>query len=202
MRLAFPARLRACLTILLLPGVFTSPAAAADSKGNFSVKGAGAAPCSIYLDAATKKDQRFFMFAGWMEGMLSGINVYQADTFDMVPWQSTDLLALAAAAACTRDPKASFHTAVLSVSRSLYNGRLRERSDRVVLGKAPQQVALYAAVIAQAQARLVALKLLKEKPTGKMSSATTAALKAFQKSKKLPETGLPDQITLYRLLVN
>ncbi|QCI78903.1 peptidoglycan-binding protein [Hankyongella ginsenosidimutans] len=131
------------------------------------------------------------MFAGWMEGMLSGINVYQADTFDMVPWQSTDLLALAAAEACKRDPKASFHTAVLSVSRSLYNGRLRERSDRVVLGKAPQQVALYAAVIAQAQARLVALKLLKEKPTGKMSSATTAALKAFQKSKSCRKPGCP-----------
>lgn len=202
MRLAFPARLRACLMIVLLSGAFVPPAAAADSTGNFAVKGAGAAPCSLYLDAVAKKDQRFFMFAGWMEGMLTGINVYQTDTFDMVPWQSTDLLALAAAEACKRDPKASFHTAVVSVSRSLYNGRLRGRSDRIVLGKPPQQVALYAAVIAQAQTRLVALKLLKEKPTGKMSAATATALKAFQKANKLPETGLPDQITLYRLLVN
>ncbi len=202
MRFTFPACMRACMISLLLSGAFMLPAAAADSKGNFAVKGAGAAPCSVYLDAAAKKDQRFFMFAGWMEGLLSGLNVYQTDTFDMVPWQSTDLLALATAEACKRDPKASFHTAVLSVSRSLYNGRLRERSDRVVVGKAPQQTALYTAVLAQAQARLVALKFLKEKPTGKMSPATTAALKAFQKSRKLPESGLPDQITLYRLLVS
>jgi peptidoglycan hydrolase-like protein with peptidoglycan-binding domain len=37
-------------------------------------------------------------------------------------------------------------------------------------------------------------------PNGRYDADTTAALRAFQRDQQLPETGLPDQITLAKLL--
>jgi peptidoglycan hydrolase-like protein with peptidoglycan-binding domain len=57
------------------------------------------------------------------------------------------------------------------------------------------------ATLVAVQNTLVRNKLMKEPADGNFGNSTEMALKAFQKSQNLPETGLPDPATVVRLLV-
>lgn len=183
------------LSLLIAGLLIAVPAHAIDKQGRFAIDGAGAAPCSLFLDARAKRDQRYFMFGGWIDGYTSAMNVYEPKTFDVTPWQSTDLIAAAVAEQCRRTPKFTMHEALVEVSGSLRRGRLETRSPLVVAGpNVPGAPVIYQATLKQAQARL------KVAQTGKLDTATRSALTDFQKRNKLPATGLPDQATLYSLL--
>ena len=169
---------------------------AADAQGRFAVDGAGAAPCAMFLDARAKRDQRYFMFGGWIDGFFSAMNVYERATFDVTPWQSTDLLAAAVAQDCQRNGRQTVGMAVGAVARGLMRTRLGERSALVLAGTVP----IYAATLAQAQGRLRALGHLAQAPSGRWDRPTAAAFSAFQRARRLPVTGQPDQVSLYSLL--
>lgn len=190
----------ALLCVMAWPGSASTPAFAADAAGNFAVKGVGAAPCALYLKAQKEKGQRYFMFAGWMDGTISTLNIFEKDTFDLAPWQSTDLLAAAVGQACSRTPDQSFQSAVMQVVRSLGRNRLQARSDQLLVGSAPNQTRIYVATLKTAQTQLKAQGYLKGVADGRMGASTTAALRAYQKAKGIKVTGLPDQPTLYSLL--
>lgn len=187
--------MRAFITALALVA-FAPPATAADRGGRFAVDGAGAAPCSYYLQARAKRDQRYFMYGGWIDGFFSGMNVYERATFDITPWQSTDLLAAAVAEDCRRRPRQTVAQAVAAVARNLMRARLRERSTLVLAGNVP----IYAATLREAQLRLRALGHLTGPPTARWDRPTVAAFTAFQRARRLPVTGQPDQVSLYTLL--
>lgn len=182
--------MRLLFALLLL----TAPAAAADRQGRFAVDGAGAAPCTLFLDARTRRDQRYFMFGGWIDGFTSAMNIYERDTFDITPWQSTDLIAAAVAERCQSDRGLTVGAALGQVSRRLMRDRLRARADILVAGDSRRGVPIYADTLRQAQT------LLKLPATGRWDARTRDALAAFQRARRVPVTGLPDQVTLYLLL--
>jgi hypothetical protein len=67
-------------------------AAAADADGNFVIKGAGTATCATLQKAKAARDERYASIAGWLDGYLSAQNELRGATFDLAPWQQTELL--------------------------------------------------------------------------------------------------------------
>lgn len=186
------------LLVLLCSG--PEPAPAADADGRFMVKGGGAAACDVFVESQKSKNDQFISFAGWVEGYLTYLNQREASTFDVAPWQSTELILAAVAGRCRRDPSASFHQAVYQVTADMRASRLQSRSELVTATVGEQSVVLYRAVVERIQTRLGQRGLFDGDPTGEFDAATAAALRAFQAERDLPATGLPDQLTLANLL--
>jgi peptidoglycan hydrolase-like protein with peptidoglycan-binding domain len=84
--------------------------------------------------------------------------------------------------------------------RFLEENRLQEKSDRVLAEADGQRVAVYAEVMRDVQQRLIDEGLLQGNADGQFGAKTKAALQEFQKKENIQVTGLPDQVTLWRLL--
>lgn len=179
---------------------FSSGTLAADSEGRFMVKGAGTAPCSQFLAAQQARNSEFVSFAGWVDGYLTHANQRESTTFDIAPWQGTELLLAAISGKCRKDPALSFHQAVYQVVEGMAPGRLQVKSEVVTARSGEQSVVLYREVVLRLQQRLRLRGFLDRDPTGDFDSATAEAVRAFQASRNLPPSGLPDQVTLANLL--
>jgi len=185
---------------LLLGGSLASLAFGADTDGNYAIKGAGNTTCKDFLAARSERGQRYFLYGGWIEGFLSAANLYEQETFDIVPWQNTDVLASALATHCKGRERTPFHIAVSRVMQSQFPDRLKSRSSIVGMESGGQAVALYAEVLLRVQEKLKGLGHYAAEPSGVDDSATRAALRSFQVAKGIKATGLPDQVTLIYLL--
>jgi len=173
---------------------------AADGEGRFMVKGGGRTSCAAFIAAHEARGKELVSLAGWVDGYLTHVNEATPETFDSVPWQSTELLLGALARWCREHPAERFHTAVFQLTRSLYPQRVQQRSPLVEVRVGDQAMVLYRATIEAIQGRLKLRGLLSAPPTGTYDAATIEAVRAFQRDKKLPMTGLPDQVTLGHLL--
>lgn len=180
-------------------GFFIPSAVAADEDGRFSVEGGGARSCESFLKAETDSSDEFTYLMGWMQGYLTGMNRFQPDTFDLVPWQNTRILTLALRGICQQDPQMNFFRAVDVLAVVLAPERLQESSPTLTLGDQEQQVVVYKAVLKRAQEKLRERGYLKGDADGNYGPATRKALEDFQKDSDETVTGLPDLISLYRL---
>ena len=78
---------------LLLSGMFSSKSAiSADNEGQHGVRGAGLTSCAIYEKERNLKSQVYFIIASWMDGYITGTNQWANDTYDIFPFQSTELI--------------------------------------------------------------------------------------------------------------
>lgn len=183
----------------LIALVLSGSTLAADSAGKFAVKGAGITRCSHYVTQVDEKKSEFYVYAGWIEGYLSGVNGYQKDTFDIAPWQNTKLLALMLAAHCRENPQESFAQAVRRMTEALFPRRLREQSEMLLARSGNKGIRLYRAVVEQVQLALADRGLYSGQTDGEYDKNTREAVLAYQKKEKLEENGLPDAATLLRL---
>ena len=180
--------------------VSSAATAAADADGQFMVKGAGIATCERFVAARSGDPVELASFAGWMDGYLSAMNRFQSETYDIAPWQSSALLVSALTGYCTRNPEQNFHKAVAGLAVSLQGERLRQRSEVVEARAGDASLLLYSHTLERAQRALVERGLLEGAASGVFDEHTEAALRAFQRDAGMEETGLPDQLTLARLL--
>ncbi|MCP5418801.1 MAG: peptidoglycan-binding protein [Chromatiaceae bacterium] len=172
----------------------------ADKEGRFAVKGAGVTNCKSYHQEWQADSKVFFAYAGWMEGYLTATNQYLTETYDIVPWQNTKLLAALVANHCEKHPDLPFLTAVRSMVQSLQPSRLQESSVLVMAQSETKGIRIYREVLRQLQQRLQELKLYQGEIDGIYGDGTRAAVTEFQKSKNIEVNGLPDQATLLTLL--
>lgn len=179
----------------------TTSAGAADAKGSFSVEGAGAQTCETFLKAKAKGGNDLAIFAGWIDGYLTGANQHAPDTYDFTPWQNVGLLIAALDNHCEKEPKRPFIVAVNAMIAALKNERMKERSDTVKVEADGRAGFFYKTVMQDAQKRLAEEKLYSGDADGSFGPATQDAFRAFQKKEGLKETGLPDQATLFKLFV-
>ncbi len=196
-RNCIPGALAALVALMLaLPG--TTPAA--DTDGHFMVRGAGRVACSDFLVARAAAGRDYVSIAGWLEGYLTHYNEAVASTFDIAPWQDTELLLAALANWCRMNPDGNLHQGAFGLARDLHRNRLSLRSGIVAAGDGEHAVALYAAIVRRLEHRLARHGHLAGEPDEHFDEQTSAALRAFQQAEGLPVTGLPDQLTLARLL--
>ena len=181
-------------SLLLVP-----PAHAADADGHFAIKGLGLQSCADYLAAREAQSPQYHQFGGWMNGYLSASNRYEDDTFDLVPWQSTGMLAAWLASVCEENRDAQFVRVVALLVNALGEERLRARSAVVEYETDEGTDYVYAEVLRRAQQRLADAGLYAGPINGALDSATKDALRRFQAERDLAATGLPDQRTLAML---
>ena len=178
----------------------TMAAEAADSKTRFQAYGLGRLSCKRFVEICETKKEDCKQTGTWLDGYFSGFNALNPDTFDLLPWQPTTLLAEFAFNVCKQHPDAPLLEVVNDLIRSLLvPQRIKAAADRVKIGDGDDAVYLYRDTVRAMQERLDAAGLLKGKPDGVFGPGTAAAVKDLQKAAGLKETGIPDPRTLVAL---
>ncbi len=173
--------------------------AAADAQGKFTTDGIGAESCQRFIGEREKKSNFYFMFAGWLDGYMSALNQYTGDTFDITPWESSELLMALIERHCRQNPDDQYIKVVVSLAKTLNNDKLTEESFPVDATVGDKTVRIYQAVMARAQSALKAAGHYAGDVDGQFGPNTQTAFEAFQTAMKIEVTGLPDQQTLLAL---
>lgn len=189
-----------CLGLAALSaGLLAGPASAGDAEGRYAPKGAGLMPCSMFLkQLQSEQPESAGVALVWLTGYLSAANAFLDDTYDLVTWQNDGILANILAARCAQNPDRPIAAAANEVVQALGGSRLKsaEQPERVTVGE--RETVLYPTVIRQLQ------QALKDNGQsivvdGDFGPGTSNAIKAYQASKGIPQSGFPDAITMIGL---
>ncbi len=184
------------LALALTALSFANPAQAADEEENFAVKGAGLARCSDYIEARQSNAPAFYQFGGWINGYLTALNQLKPETYDLAPWQSSDLLAGVILRNCRENPEKRFINTVSAMVASLNAQRLLTKSPLVEAHAGETRIRIYQELLRRTQEKLAESGLYRGEANGRFDQETEDGLRAYQKAGRLTETGLPDQATL------
>ena len=185
--------------ILILASFFAMPLAhATDNNDAYAIKGAGITSCSNFIKSAQNKDKTLYIYGGWIEGYFTASNQHFQDTFDLAPWQTTQLLLKIVESVCTKNPSLKFHQVLNSMAVEMGKQRLNKGGKFVKINDSLNYV-LQEEVIARMKHALKAKGYYSGEINGTYGDSIKTAIKRFQKEVGQPETGLPDQGTLYEL---
>ena len=171
-----------------------------DTGGQFAVEGIGARNCEGFVTAKAEASKAYWMYLGWFDGYLTGLNQYAPETYDITPWQSQNLLVALIENFCAKNPAASFFAVANRMAVELRDDRLRESSAPIAATVGDRTVQVYRETLRRLQGQLKNAGFYEGTVDGLYGPNTQRALKAYQKSSDLPVTGLPDQATLFKLL--
>lgn len=196
---------RSILAACLLAGMTAVPAQAADSKGDFAIRGVGRISCQELIDALEKKDQQRLSFFGtWLEGYITAANQFSENTFDVTPWQTTELLLALLGRGCAQNPDRNFMAMSGRLIAEMRPLRLTEQSAILKLQTAESVQTQYKEIVERVRRRLEELGytfqvdgIIGENALNELR----ANVLAYQKASKLPPTGDLDQHTLLNLFV-
>jgi len=172
---------------------------AADSSGSFAVRNAGMATCQSFVDEKARPSARFNLYMGWIDGYISAANQFTKETYDLVPWGNTVFLAALIGNHCKENPEQRFYVAVNKLVSAMLDQRLKTQSELIETNYKGKKSYIYKSTLSEVQRYLKKEKLYSSKPDGAFGPGTRKALEAFQKSNGLAITGLPDQVTLYKI---
>lgn len=159
----------------------------------------GVRPCAELIAAQETDETLYAAFGVWIGGYLTAANAYEADTFDLTPWQPVELATAQITVACKQQEKATIAAVTASYVQYLKAGRLTESSPLIRLRAGERAMFIYRAVLDDIRTRLVANGATITDPLGEYGNSFGQAMLAYQRENQLPETGLPDTRTLTRL---
>lgn len=172
---------------------------AADKDKAYAPKGAATLTCEG-MSKINPNSTDAALVVGWFDGYVTGLNMTTPETFDIAPWQDSLLLSNLVLNACRKNPQAKFMDVVQALTNDLAAKRLKTKAEVVEISEGDKKGLMYSEVLKQAQTALKDRAGFSGTADGKWGSKTRDAIKAFQKKEGLPETGLPDSLTLLRLL--
>jgi len=181
-----------CITFLFLPH-----SNASDKNGDYAIKGIGGVKCSTFTEAKDKKDNVYLQFGGWIEGFVSASNKNLTNTYDIAPWQTTETLATIIYTSCKKRPDIAFAQVLNQLEKQLLVDALKIKSSLIQLNYNKFSLHIPEMIYVKSIKKLTVLKFIGSNPT---KLEMNKAFLAYQKSKNLPLTGLPDQYTLWNLL--
>lgn len=187
------------LFIAIFITLTSTPLKAADSKGSFAVRNAGMTTCQRFVDEKKKNSPVFNLYMGWIDGYISAANQYTADTYDLIPWGNTAFLATLLQNHCSKHPDQRFYVAVNQLAAAMLDQRLVTRSEMIETSNKGKKTHIYKSILLKVQLHLRELKMYTGKADGEYGPGTRSALEMFQKESGLAVTGLPDQLTLYKV---
>ncbi len=185
--------------IVLAGWLLTTHVLAGDAESKFAIKGAGAVSCERYVEAYKQKNNEYYSFGGWIDGYTTAFNQYNQDTFDISPWQSTQLLSGAIANYCGKNSNVNFFSAINQLLRTLVNTKLTNFSAITKIKYGTQELFIYKDVVADIQKKLNEINNTEFLEDGVFKEENENALRSFQQQQNLPLTGVPDQRTLVTL---
>jgi hypothetical protein len=192
-------RFGAALCAAVLSTLLASPTYASTSDGKFAVKGGGLASCAAFVEARKARSDAYSRFIGWVEGYVSAANRYEADTFDLAPYETAEIYGTIIGGHCAKNPEDHVFAVVQKLVVSLSKDRLRAPSDMLrVRGKDKVHV-VAVEVVRRAQTALRKQNLYRGEITGAYDKPTQDSIGNFQAAVGVPVTGMPDPLTLWLL---
>jgi hypothetical protein len=165
------------------------------------VVGAGAQSCAAFKQVAAEGGPQLINYISWLQGYISYMNRSTAETYEAIPISEPVAFANLVLRVCAQDDKQSFESAVLKTVNAFAPLRVQSESPLVQISWNEKQLSVRQETIKTVQAKLQERGLYDSAVDGTFGPKTAEAIIAFQKSKGIPETGLPDGITLANLLV-
>jgi len=187
-------------TLLITCLLLTQEAFAADTKGQFAIRGAGLITCALYEKEREAKSEAYLMTAGWIDGYLTGSNQHASTTYDLTSFETTELLTAILAKYCKNNPKDRIFAVLNSLFKKLHQDRLKSLSKRVEISVGNRKASFYEEVVKRVQEKLASKGFYKGSINGSFGQESVNAMKAFQRSIKFDPTGFPDQMSLWKLL--
>lgn len=185
---------------LALACLCTTTVLAADAENRFAIKGAGIAKCSAFVQAFDARSNDAYIFAGWISGYVTALNQHTPKTFDLAPWQTTDVLMIMLRDLCGRNPDQQVYRVAGGLMQILARDRLETMSEPVQMENGEHKVTLPGEVVRRVQERLKEEGAYKGAADGSYGAGTRKALETYQTQQKLPVTGVADAQTLLRLM--
>ncbi len=186
-----------------IPLVLSSASAfASDTSGHFALHGVGAQTCAQYLDEVKKNDPTTNeLVLSWIMGYMSARNRFTANTYDVTPAMPGEAIMQMTDNLCQKSPDARVEAALDALFKGLAPARITVESPLLDLHSGNVSFKVRRETFIAVQDALSKKKLYTGRNEDKMTPAIEAALKAYQKGQKMPESGLPDAPTVIRLLV-
>ena len=194
------SRWRTRLALACLCAVLPVAADAADAKGQFATKGVGALSCRQFADDRSRDGALKPRFRSWLDGYLTAVNRYEANTYDAAPWASGEVFATIIERHCQQNPEERYAQAVQRLVLSVKEDRLTRRSPLRTVTASGQSTVIYDEVLRLVQVQLADRGLYAGRPDGVFGPRTQDAIATFQISEGLDGTGLPDPLTVWKLL--
>ena len=187
------------IMFFILVTLIMAEAHAADNRDMFSVKSVGTSNCQYYIQAYQKREKEYLIYAGYIGGYMTAYNKLSYEVFDIIPWQNTDTLLLLLANYCRKNPESNFAVSVTQLIKLLKPEQLSVASDVIDVNTPKGNTRIYQETLLRMQKKLALMGFFKGKVNGQFDKDTQIAIKTFQKTKKLPMTGVPTQATLLHL---
>lgn len=200
--------IRLLVSVILLAAFFAAPrdCSAADADGKYAVRGVGASKCSQMILAIDSKDEAVrkegvLLYTIWLNGYLSYVNRVEKETYDIVPLVDGSHLLAVIVGQCRNNPDFMFEGVTAQVVGALSKAKISSESPLVNITVGDQKGSFRKATLIAIQEKLIALGHLKARANGDFGPTSQQALRQFQKTEKLKETGFPDTDTLMRVLL-
>lgn len=189
-----------CISIVLASA---TTGKAADTAGTYAVRGLGTLSCNeVVARVEEAAGQIPPDLIAWSDGALTVSNRLLPATYDLMPFRTPpDLTARLAVNVCRSFLDITFDKAVNEVIALLGQIRLTEQEAEVSARIGEQEIQLAPSTLSKMSATLIRRGFLDFAEPGDYGPHTADALIAFQADQGLPQTGLPDQETLLRLLL-
>lgn len=182
---------------ILLAGLLFAPSLSQAQLA--ATESLGVRRCSDLVEAQKNNADLYAGFGAWIGGYLSAANAYEANTFDLTPWQPLELITAQITAACAKKPDEPIVRAVVSYVRFMHPGRLKNSTPLVRAQVNDSVVFIYRSVLTDVRNRLTALGQQISDPSGEFGESFAKSLRAFQERNGLPKSGLPDTQTMIHL---
>lgn len=173
-----------------------SAASAGDKAGNYFVRGFGSQPCERYLAERKAGSPAYLFFREWANGYVTAYSQFGADTYDAAADFDLDAISGLLAAFCDRNKKINFASAAYAVTRELHKYRIEGQSPVANIEAGKGKIQVFEETVRRVQQTLKQQGIYKGAVDGKFGKGTATAISAYQKKKKLPDTGVPDRRTL------
>ncbi len=174
---------------------------AADDQGEFALRGFGAHACADARTRIEQEPEAAQNALAWLLGYMSAVNRVQADTFDISPIVGGGPMLELLLGLCADNPDALVENVAFELLRTLSIARVPTSSPVVDVEYEGARVQLRQQTLQAMQAALIELDHLSGAADGVYGPQTRLAIQAFQESQEIPETGVPDPVTILRLLV-
>ena len=184
-----------------------SPALAADGAGQFSVRGAGGQPCSVWTGIADSTDEAqrrdgIVTFQSWIAGYVTASNRLAAETYDAMPFLDMVNVLAIVLNECRANPDELTETTAARVLAAFAPSRVQAESPLVTVTDAGAQKTYRQETVAMIQQKLIDKGYLDGDADGAMGKGTAAAISQYQAEVGLPATGELSVDTVFKLLLN
>lgn len=182
--------------------LIAAPVMAADTDGRFAIKGGGLQSCGQFLTAWDQQSSDLALYGGWVDGYVTGMNQTTAGIYDLMPWQNAQTLLGLTKSVCDQMPgDARFMDAFHQVVRLAATSPLTAESPVIGLNHDGRTAVLYSDTLIALKQRLTEEGFTPGPADDSFGPVVARAIGNWQEANGLPRTGLPDQETLFRLLM-